>query len=219
MDGVDGCTEGRKLIFSAGLIAFNVSRECNMRIRRLAGPWILILACIGAGQLDCRAQAPLPPSSTAPSIPSPNSAQTIAAHIQALAAQISSLNEEIAVLRTQLEHLRATKPQSPPNDASPAVKTAYANALQVWNNQMQAAEQRIQTLQARIDALEHELTRLASQVAAVQRTEIAKQQAALATAKKNLNQAIVVAAGLKPAPTKPGAKTGAGSLSPASGLP
>ena len=84
---------------------------------------------------------------------------------------------------------------------------------------MQAAAQRIQTLQARIGALENELTRLASQVAAAQRTEIAKQQAALATAKKNLNQAIVVAAGLKPAPTKPGAKTGAGSLSPASGLP
>ena len=67
--------------------------------------------------------------------------------------------------------------------------------------------------------MQNELARLASQASAAQRTDIAKQQAALATAKKNISQAMVVAAGLKPAPTKTGAKTGAGSLPPASGLP
>jgi len=111
-----------------------------MGIRRLAGPRIMILAYLGAGQPECTAQAPLPPPSTAPSIQGSNSAQSIAAQIQGLASQISSLNEEITVLLTQLEHLRATKPQPPPNEASPAVKTAYANALQVWSNEMQSAK-------------------------------------------------------------------------------
>lgn len=190
-----------------------------MGICRLAGLGIMILACIDTGQGDCRAQAPQPPPSSAPPIQGSDSAQTIAAQMQTLASQISSLNEEITDLLTQVEHLRATKPLPPPKDVSPAVKTTYANALQMWTNQLQAAEQRIQTLHARINALENELARLASQVPAAQRTEIAKQQAVLATAKKNLSRATEMVAGLKPAPTKPGAKTGAGSLPPASGLP
>jgi hypothetical protein len=208
------------LLFSAGPETNGpvIGREVKMQIQRLLWVGVLILAGINASDRESVAQAPLTPS-TAPSVQGSGTTQSVVTQVQALAAQIASLKQDLAALLMQLEQLRASKPQPPPDEAPPAVKAAYANALNNWDNQMQSVEQRRQALQVRINELETQLARLASsKLPKAQQADVARLQAALAEAKQSMSQAVARAASLKAPPTKSGVIRGPGAP-PASGLP
>ena len=113
------CADESKLLFSAGVLNDSPVRnmEDKMRIHRLVWIGVIILTPMGISGVESRAQAPLPPTSTAPSVQSSSATQSVVTQLQALAAQISSLNQDLTSLMQQLQQLRASKPNPVPNDA------------------------------------------------------------------------------------------------------